>query len=290
MTRTRGERRGHEGTTLEGNPLMAIAYHTRRPEARQWDETWKANELSHLLATARRDPLSAYLVKNLPGHGTILEGGCGLGQYVTYLLDRGYSMLGADFSLSALRVHRRAYPDSPLLALDLGRMPLADGVLQGHISLGVVEHLEDGPQDLLREFYRTLAPGGTLLLSVPWVNGYRRLTNSFIERKQSRLRATGAEFYQYAFTRGEIGTFLQRAGFQVRSFYPYSPAKGMREVPFLGRLYHRRTLHLGGRAGTVPIDREGVEEIQGLRRLLYWRPVLWLFSHMILAVAQKPES
>jgi len=30
--------------------------------------------------------------------------------------------------------------------------------------------------------------------------------------------------------------------------------------------------------------------VQGVRRLLYWPPVLWAFAHMILAVAEKPES
>jgi SAM-dependent methyltransferase len=222
--------------------------------------------------------------------GLILEGGCGLGQYVVYFRNQGHSVIGGDFSLAALRIHRRAYPDSPLLGLDLQRMPLADGVLQGQISLGVMEHQEEGPQELLYEFYRVLTPGGTLLLSVPWVNGYRCLARPLIERRQSRLRASGADFYQYAFTRDEMQTFLERAGFRLLTSHPYSPAKGMREVPFLQRLYRRTALKVSEREGTVPIDSKGAREIQGLRRFLYWRPVLWLFSHMILAVAQKPEA
>jgi SAM-dependent methyltransferase len=269
---------------------MAITYYARRPGAEYWDEIWQGRLLPHLLAIAQRDPLSAHLLKNLPAHGIALEGGCGLGQYVVHLRQRGYNVVGADYSPSALRIHRQMHPDSPLLSLDLRRMPFANNALQGHISIGVVEHLEEGPLEMLNEFYRTLAPGGTLLLSVPWVNGYRRLLRPLIGREQSRLHAAGAPFYQYAFTRDEIRTFLERAGFRMRSSYPYSPARGMREVPFLGHLYRRTTLNLAQRENTVPIDKGGVEEIQGLRRYLYWRPVLWFFSHMILAVALKPES
>jgi SAM-dependent methyltransferase len=269
---------------------MAIAYYVRRPEKGHWDELWEAQSLSNLLSVAQRDPLSAHLSNNLPGQGTILEGGCGLGQYVIYLHQRGYSIVGADYSPSALRIHRQTYPDSPLLSLDLRCMPFANDALQAHISIGVVEHLEEGPLEMLNEFYRTLVPGGTLLLSVPWVNGCRRMVRVLIQRQQNRLHAAGVPFYQYAFTRDEIRTFLERAGFQVCSFHPYSPARGMREVPFLEHLYRRTTLDLAQRENTVPVGKGGVEEVQGLRRFLYWRPVLWFFSHMILAVACKPES
>ncbi len=271
---------------------MAIAYYARRPETKHWDKVWEANELSHLLTVARKDPLSTHISKNLPAQGPVLEGGCGLGQYVVYLRDRGYRVIGGDFSLIALRIHRQAYPDSPLLGLDLRRMPLADDSFQGHISIGVVEHHEEGPQELLREFYRTLAPGGMLLLSVPWVNGYRRLNMPRIQRIQTKLRAAGADFYQYAFTRNEIRAFLERAGFRVRAFHPYSPAKGMREFPLLRRLYHRRKAVCTAevKTGGTVSGEAGVKKVRGVRRLLYWSPVLWTFAHMILAVAQKPES
>jgi hypothetical protein len=176
------------------------------------------------------------------------------------------------------------------VGLDLRRMPFADGALQGHISIGVVEHLEEGPQDMLREFYRTLAPGSPLLLSVPWVNGYRRVLEALIQRQQASLQENGACFYQYAFTRGEIRAFLEMAGFRVRSFHPYSPARGLKEVPFLRKLRRGMVSHPTDGKPAVPGDAVGVEPARGLRRFLYWRPVLWLFSHMILALAHKPES
>ena len=270
---------------------MPIAYYARHPEAKHWDEIWKVHEPTHLLAVAQRDPLSDHLLKHLPAQGLILEGGCGLGQYIVYLRDRGYNVIGGDLSPTALRIHRQAYPNSPLLSLDLRRMLFPDDAFQGHISLGVVEHLEEGPLEMLHEFYRTLAPGGVLLISVPWVNGYRRLTMPLIRRKQTRLRAAGADFYQYAFTRSEVRAFLEGVGFQVLAFHSYSPAKGLREFPLLRRLYYRTAHCPVERSAPLPIGAAArVGKVHAVRRFLYWSPVLWAFSHMILAVAQKPES
>ena len=272
---------------------MSIAYYAQTADIDHWDGVWAEERLDRLVAVAHRDPLTTCLEDHLPGQGLILEGGCGLGQYVVYLRDRGYNVVGGDFSLKALRVHREVRPDSPLLCLDLCRIPVADGAFQAHVSIGVVEHIQEGPQELLHEFYRTLAPGGILLLSVPWVNVYRRLTRPFIVRRQARLRGEGAHFYQYALARREVRAFLAEAGFRVRAFYPYSPARGMREVPVLRRTRSRppeaKTVwRAGDRA--APVQAPLNCGVQGVRRLLYWPPVLWAFAHMILAVAEKPES
>jgi len=131
----------------------------------------------------------------------------------------------------------------------------------------------------LREIYRTLAPGGTLLLSVPWVNAARRLLASLIRHHQARRLAAGATFYQYAFTRRELRRVLTTAGFVVRAFYPYSPGKGGREI--LGLLKPTTSSHT---SAPVRAQRRG----SPLRHLIYTPPLLWIFAHMILVVAKKP--
>ena len=268
---------------------MALAYYTFPAAADSWSHLWREESLRRLLAVANRDPLTSQLLAHLPTEGVILEAGCGLGQYVTLFRDRGLHMIGGDLSLTALQTHRRLYPASPLAALDLHHMPLADRAVQGLISLGVVEHVEEGPQEMLDEFHRVLAPGGVLLLSVPWVNGYRSLVKRRIEQGQARLRAAGAGFYQYAFTSGEVQAFLKRAGFTLQALRPYSPAKGMRECPLLALLLR------GGSARSRRERQNGegtsaAAEVRGIRRCLYWQPVLHFFAHMILAVSHRPGS
>src|SRR4029453_16226663 len=73
-----------------------------------------------------------------------------------------------------------------------------------------------------------LARGGVLLLSVPYGNGVRRLSAPWLERDARRTRAGGGQFYQFAFTRAEVRRFVEAAGFQVRAFHPYDPARILR--------------------------------------------------------------
>lgn len=244
------------------------------------------------MTVVKDDPLSKHLTTYLSRTGLILEGGCGLGQYVIYLRERGFDVIGGDFSLNALYAHKRHVADTPLVALDLRHLPLADGQLAGHVSLGVVEHLEEGPQSILREIYRTLAPGGLLLLSVPWVNGSRRLLASLIRRRQARYEAAGAAFYQYAYSQREITAFLKEGGFMVRAFHPYSPARGMREYAPLRWLYRRFKAErpLSSPVASTSPMLMSLGWVSLLRRLLYTRPLLRAFAHMILAVAQKPMA
>jgi SAM-dependent methyltransferase len=270
---------------------MSIAYYAQPPESEHWTQVWRAESLPRLIAVALRDPLTSHILRHLSTDGIILEAGCGLGQYVAILRDHGFRALGGDFSLQALTSHRHARAGSPLVGLDLLHMPFGNGVFHGLVCLGVIEHLQEGPQAMLAEFHRTLAPDGALLVSVPWVNGYRSLVKASIEHKQARQRASGAEFYQYAFTADEVRSFLEGSEFQVQAFYPYSPAKGMRDSALLRRLLPTTPdLSLSQGRASKPAQGAGTSQVSGLRRMLYWRPVLHWFAHMILIVAHKQES
>jgi hypothetical protein len=168
-------------------------------------------------------------------------------------------------------------------------MPFPDGALHGHISIGVVEHREAGPHGFLAEFHRTLAPGGVLLLTVPWVNYYRRLSAQRIRKAQTMLRTSGVPFYQYAFEEVEIRAFLEETGFELVRFYPYSPARGLCEFPLLSRIRRYHTRRSSGVTQPVGRDSRPLSSPFALtRRLIYWTPVLRMFAHMILAVARKP--
>ena len=68
-----------------------------------------------------------------------------------------------------------------------------------------------------------LAPGGRLILSVPYWNGVRKLGAPHLIRQGRRLRASGCQFYQFAYSRREVRGFLEAQGFRVLSFHPYDP-------------------------------------------------------------------
>ncbi|MFI5376401.1 MAG: class I SAM-dependent methyltransferase [Candidatus Rokuibacteriota bacterium] len=221
----------------------------------------------------------------------MLEAGCGLGQYVLLLRERGRAAVGADWSLEALRAG--AGLGAPLAVMDLRALAVVTGGIGTYLSLGVVEHDPDGPDAILREAARVVPSGGTLLLSVPYWNGVRRLATPYLRRQARHTRAAGGQFYQYAFTRRELGRRLATHGFTVTGFHPYDPARVLRKA--------LRRLRGGARPpgpGSSPAAPTGIADTRvsanarsrlgrAARALLYSEPSLRLFGHMLLAVAVR---
>lgn len=260
---------------------MPLAYYSRAATAEFWAEHWGAYDPESLLSIARRSPLTTLIETALPANGRILEAGCGLGQYVSLLRERGYAAVGVDWSLEALSRCRKAAPAAPVGVMDLAALGVKSGVMAAYLSLGVVEHDPAGPERILSEARRVLAPGGRLIVSVPYLNGVRRLLRPYLNRRQTRLREQGGRFYQYAFTRREVRTLLESQGFRILSFSPYDPARLLRKA--LGRVGRQGG---GGESGVAAGRRRALAKLA--RGVLYTPPLLRLLGHMILAVALKP--
>ncbi len=270
---------------------MPLAYYSRSADSDFWTEHWGTHSVEELLAVARRSPLTRLIEAYVPSQGLLLEAGCGLGQYVLYLRERGHRVVGADWSLDALRAGTRA--GAPLAVMDLRALAVRDGAAACYLSLGVVEHDPAGPAAIVAEASRVLAPGGVLLLSVPYWNGVRRLFAPWVARDSRRTRAGGGQFYQFAFTRAEVRAFLETAGFRVRSFHPYDPARIVRGA--VRALRKGVTSPRSSDAETSPARASTAAGAGGalkraLRGALYSPPALRLLGHMILAVAVKPGA
>jgi SAM-dependent methyltransferase len=171
--------------------------------------------------------------------------------------------------------------------MELRALAVRDGTIGAYISLGVVEHDPDGPDAILAEARRVLAPGGVIVVSVPYLNGLRRLAAPYLRRRGRRLAARGGSFYQYAFSRAELMDVLRRHGFAPRAAHPYDPVRILRGA-LKGISVRRRLEGRPHRArSSTPAGGRRSAVREAVRALFYTPPALRLLGHMLLVVAVK---
>ncbi len=261
--------RSHEKVLRGGR----LEWYGDEPSEEFWGDLWQDRLRSGYFAEADRghlDDLEDVLVRKLDRAGRHLEAGCGLGWWVAALRARGYDIAGVESSAALVDAVNAARPDLPVRRGDVAALDVADAHYDGYLSFGVVEHRQEGPEPFLEEARRILRPGGTLILSVPWLNPLRAF--------KGRLRRYATEpsgqnaFFQYGFGQAELAGLLAGAGFRIEEVHHQHVQRCLvEEVPGWFRLNRMRGARLlrTAVAATVPPR---------------------LAGHMILFVARRAEG
>jgi len=97
--------------------------------------------------------------------GPLLDVGCGGGLFLGMMRERGFRVLGLDFSREAAAVAWRRQ-QAPAMVAEFARAPLRPASLAAITMFHVVEHLYD-PRAYLAAARELLAPGGRLIVQVP---------------------------------------------------------------------------------------------------------------------------
>lgn len=185
----------------------------------------------------------------------LLDVGCGNGAQTVRVLDRFQEVVGLDVVPEHLAVLAANVPPDGVcrtVLYDGGRMPFPDASFDAVLSIETLEHVADENQTL-HEIHRVLAPGGTLVLSVPhkwWIfetHGARLPLLPWnrvpffswlpapLHRRWARARI---------YTRGGIVGLVRRAGFEVESSsYLTAPMDAARPAWLAAAL--RRTVFAG---------------------------------------------
>lgn len=284
-SRIRGRERQPRFPGASVSKRASLAYFRQRADEQFWSKQWAQTSLADLLAIAEVSAVTRFLERYVRPGARVVEGGCGLGQYVAYFQRQGVRIVGVDYSESALAAHGARFPASELCRADLTALPFDDRSFDVYISLGVIEHYDDCGRAILAEAQRVLAEDGCLLLSTPYLNYSRRLLRTSIERRQAAIADAGGDFYQYALREGALDGILEEAGFRVRERSYYDPGRGLRDI----RALRRRSSGASPVGGGTPVLHGPLPSQRGrlARSLLYSRPSLRTFAHMQIVCASR---
>lgn len=109
------------------------------------------------------DELSA----RLPDGARVLDAGCGAGVPVTRILSDRFRVVGVDISERQVALARQNVPNAEFIQTDLVTLDLPAASFDAIVSYYAIIHVprQEHPE-LLANFYRMLAPGGLLLVSM----------------------------------------------------------------------------------------------------------------------------
>lgn len=133
----------------------------------------------HTLKYSIHSRLRAFQLRRLlpaKAHGAFLDVGCGLG-YLSLELGGGYApRIGLDSDTGSLTTCRTLGLEH-LVQGHAAPLPFADNSMDLVLCSEVLEHLPDGVDaQALHELCRVLKPGGSLLITVPSLEGLRART------------------------------------------------------------------------------------------------------------------
>jgi SAM-dependent methyltransferase len=116
----------------------------------------------------------------------ILDAAVGLGQLAGRMKQRGYDVVGIDYSLDAA-LHVKATLGIPVVIGDLTRLPFRDAAFEGVTTGETLEHLDDDVS-AAREISRVLDAGGTCIATVPALQALWTASDDYYEHRRRYTR------------------------------------------------------------------------------------------------------
>lgn len=213
-----------------------------------WGDNWRPVTIKTILEIftyPRVEKMLSLLRRYLPQKGFAIEAGCGLGPWVIKLREMKYQVLGIDYEIECIKKIREYDSSLPVYVGDVRKMPFKDKTFAAYLSFGVIEHFTEGPEEVLDEAFRTLAPDGRLILTVPHKNIFIRLKapfnwarrNAFIRRLCNK--PAKIFYYQRYFGVDELIKYVSESGFTVEGVIPHGHIFSL--VQFSGVFRNRKT-------------------------------------------------
>jgi SAM-dependent methyltransferase len=220
-------------------------------------------------------------VEKLPHGARVLDAAVGLGQLAGRMQQRGYDVIGIDYSLDAA-VHVKATLGIPVVIGDLTRLPFRTGAFEGVTTGETLEHLDDDAS-AVQEIARVLGKGGTCIATVPALQVLWSASDDYYEHRRRYTREQLTSLFRNASMTIAKATFW---GFPIVLVYdtlvilPMNKRRARRAVQDDAAL---RSVARAGRSRTLV---NAVRAIFALDRVFSFIP----FGPGLLLVAKKECS
>ena len=218
------------------------------PNDTSWEKYWEKTSIEEQEKTTNNDyPKLLKAIKNYSNKDSVvLDGGCGLGRWLFFLRRLGYkNLIGVDFTTPPLEIIKKHDKEIKVIVGNADSLPIEDSSIDLYLSMGVIEHFEDGPEKALSEAYRVLSKEGKMIISVPYQNYYRSIIRRLITMPLLKLfkpsfRNKNRIFYQYYYSKKDLLGFITKSRFEIIEWFYYDRfhTKNIRlgmylEFPFL---------------------------------------------------------
>lgn len=233
---------------------MAIKWYLLSKDT-NWKNYWRWISIEEEAKVTNNDyPKLLKAIKNYSNiDSVVLEGGCGLGRWLFFLRKLGYKkLIGVDFITHPLDIIKKHDIELTVKVGNVDSLPIEDSSVDLYLSMGVIEHFEEGPEKVLQEAYRVLAREGIMIISVPYQNYYRSTIRRFFTMPLLKLfipsfRSKNRIFYQYYYSKKDLWGFITKSRFEIIEWFYYDRfhTKSIRlgmylEFPFLRKKNGKR--------------------------------------------------
>jgi SAM-dependent methyltransferase len=217
-------------------------------------------------------------VEKLPGGARVLDAAVGLGQLAGRMQQRGYNVIGVDYSLDAA-VHVKKNLGIPVVIGDLTLLPFRAGAFAGVTTGETLEHLDDDAT-AVREIARVLAAGGTCIATVPAVQALWTASDDYYEHRRRYSRKQLTSLFRAVSMEIEKATFW---GFPIVLVYDTLVILPMNKRRARLSIQDDMALRSVARAGRSRMLVNAVRAVFSLDRLFSFVP----FGPGLLLVARK---
>ena len=146
----------------------------------------------------------------IPPNGTLLDVGCGAGVKAKYAAERGYNVLGTDFSQGQLALARSSVPSARFEKLSMEELDTFTETFDGVFAQASLLHIpRNDAGEMIKKMARRLNPGGPLYVAVKEVKQVEEEV-----KKDDDLGYEYERFFSY-YRMPELEDFFQKAGLKV---------------------------------------------------------------------------